>query len=789
MLRDRQFALLNLVGLSVGLACTILIWLWVSDELSIGKSNKNDKRLFQVMQNLTEAGVTQTIEYVPGPLAKALADEIPEVEYAATAVPANWFSSKGIISLNDKSIRASEQYISRDYFRIFSIDFIEGDKNNPVANKSSVAISEELAMKLFNTTKNVIGKTVSWKHEDSGTDFGGLFNVSGVFKKPAPNAADKFDLLFNYDLFVDKRPGLLNWGNSDPSTYVLLKEGANSEQFNAKIKDFARLKYKSLHASENADGMSGLFIQRYSDKYLHNHYENGAPAGGRIAYVRLFSIIAVFILVIACINFMNLSTAKASRRMKEVGIKKVVGATRGILVYQYLGESLLMSFCSLFIAVILIALLLPQFNEISGKHLVLAFDLKFLMSILAISLITALAAGSYPAFYLSASKPVSVLKGKIRTSIAELWIRKGLVVFQFSLSALFIVSVIVVYKQMKLIQTKNLGYSKDNTISFRKEGKWTGDEETFLAEIKKIPGVVNASSASGDLIGDHGGTSIVEWEGKKAGKDIEFGGLWVDYNWIETMGLQLVDGRSFSKQFGSDSTKVILNEAAVAAMDMKNPVGKTIKLWGKEVQIIGVTKNFHFESFYQKVKPCFLQYGGNGGNILIRLKTGTEKETLSLINKVYAEYNPGLPFEYKFLDENYRALYAAEERVSVLSRYFAGLAILISSLGLFGLAAFTAQKRQKEIGIRKVIGASVKNVVLLLSKDFMKLILLAMLIAFPVSFWIMHHWLEGFAYRVHIDVMIFIIAGLSVLLITLLTISFQSIRAALMNPVKSLRSD
>ncbi|MBS1597377.1 MAG: ABC transporter permease [Bacteroidetes bacterium] len=789
LIRDRQFTLLNLVGLSIGLTCTLLIYLWVSDELSIGKFSKKDNRLFQVLANNTEAGNIQTTEHVAGLLANALATEMPEVESAATSVPASWFSSKGILSVGVNSVRASEQYISKDYLKIFPLEFIAGDQQNAVPNKSSIAISEELAMKLFHTTQNVIGKVVEWKHEDSGTDFGGIFTVSGVFKKPPPNSEDQFDLLFNYDLFVDKRPGMLSWFNGDPNTYVILKEGTNEKQFNDKIKNFIRAKQQALYGSKNLEWIGTLFIQRYSDRYLYNRYENGVPVGGRIAYVRLFSIIALFILIVACINFMNLSTAKAAKRMKEVGIKKVMGATRSSLIFHYLGESVLMSFLSLAIAIALLSFFLPTFNQIAGKHLTLHFNVAFILSILAITLFTGLIAGSYPALYLSGAKPITVLKGKLNPSLIELWIRKGLVIFQFTLSAIFIVSVLVVYKQIKLIQTKNLGYDKENVISFRKEGKWTGDVKTFFADAKKIPGVLNASSASGDLIGDHGGTSNVEWEGKKKDQEIEFGGLWVDYDWVETMGLQLSAGRSFSPKFGSDSSAIMLNEAAITAMNMKNPIGKTIKLWGRDMQIVGVLKNFHFESFYEKLKPCFIQYSNREGNIIVRLSANNQKETLTHLNKIYKAYNPGVPFEYKFLDENYNQLYASEQRVAVLSRYAAGLAILISGLGLFGLAAFTTQKRQKEIGIRKVIGASVKNVIFLLSKEFIKLILVAMLIAFPLSFLIMNKWLEGFAYRVHMDVIIFIATGFAVLSISILTISFQSIKAAMMNPVKSLRTE
>jgi putative ABC transport system permease protein len=793
LLRDRQFTLLNLIGLSTGLACTFLIYLWVTDELSIDKFHKKKSQLFQVLQNVPLGdGNILTIEQTPGILAKTLADEMPEVEDAAIVrTPGPQENPTGILAINDAHIKAKELYVTSNFFNFFSYDLIRGNKDKVFSDKYNVLLSDELAMKLFHTTENIIGKSVEWNRSDRySTKLNGTYIVSGIFKAPPPSSSAQFDILFTYQLYYDKYTSYLNnWGSSNPQTYVLLKKGISLEHLNARVKDLMKSKWKALHGSEDLQWIGTLLLQPYSEKYLYNRYENGAPAGGRIEYVKLFSIIAIFILVIACINFMNLSTAKAARRIKEVGIRKVVGARRGALIFQYMGESMLMAILSLMIASVLVWISFPAFKTITGKDLVIHLNSGLILSVLAITLITGLVAGSYPAIYLSGFRPAIILKGKLNNSAGESWIRKGLVIFQFAISAVLIVSVMVVYKQMKLIQNKNLGLNKDNIIHFSNAGKIQENQTAFLSEIKNIPGVINAAAMNGNTIGTHSGGSGIEWVGKAPGQEVEFSGLDIDYGLIETLGIKMAEGRSFSTKFGSDSLKVIFNEAAIAAMGLKDPIGKTIRMWGQEKQIIGVVKNFHFESLYKKVGPFFFNCSQNNSNILVKIKAGKERETIAQVEKFYKQFSQGLPFEYKFLDDDYQALYASEQRVSVLSEYFAGIAIIVSCLGLFGLAAFTAQKRQKEIGIRKVIGASVSNVVMMLSKDFLKLVLIAVLIAFPLSWWMMHRWLESFAYRVRIDAIIFLASGGSIILITLLTISFQSIKAALANPVKSLRTE
>ncbi len=788
-IKDKQFSLLNMLGLSTGLACVLLIFLWVSDELSVDKFNAKDTQLYQVMKTAPTAdGGIETFPYTPGLLGQSMQRELPEVQYA-TVVRANASDeAAGIISINNKRFKASSEYVDQNFFKVFSYTIIDGNANGFLSNKYGVLLSDKMALKLFSTTQNITGKTIEWNRGG----FSGSYTVSGVFQSSPSNATAQFDLMFNYKIYQSKESeDLANWGSNNQYTYLLLKKGTNADAFNKKIKDFTKGKIKQFYPDDKGllHWEGDIFVQRYSERYLHNNYVNGVISGGRIEYVKLFSIIAIFILVIACINFMNLSTAKASGRMKEVGIKKVIGASKGSLILQYIGESILMAFASLIIALLFVVLLLPAFREITGKDLSLHFNIGLAIAAISITLITGLIAGSYPALYLSHFKPVSILKGRLVTTSGESRIRKGLVVFQFTISVVLIVSVLVVYQQMNLIQTTNLGFNKSNVIRFSNDGNLKNNVSPFLAAIKILPGVINATTESGDFFGsaNHGGSGI-DWDGKDPNLGIEYYGNDAGDNFFETMDLHVVEGRPFSKPF-ADSSSVIFNETAIKAMGLKNPIGKTVALWGKKKQIVGIVKDYHFKSLYDKISPAFLVYDPNADNTLVRIKAGNEHQTIADIKSLFLKFNNELEFNYSFLDDDYNKLYASEKRVAILSKYFAGIAILIFCLGLFGLAAFTAQKRQKEIGIRKVIGASVRNVVAMLSKDFLILISISLLIAVPLSWWLMNNWLQSFAYRIHISPLVFLITAISVVLITLLTISFQSIKAAIANPVKSLRTE
>jgi putative ABC transport system permease protein len=788
ILKYRQFSLLNILGLSAGLACALLIFFWVTDEWKVDRFHKNDRRLYQVMVNSYLPGGIQTEDLTPAPLPKAMIAEMPEVEDATAIVFPNGEEGQRIVSVLDQSVKARELFVDRNFFNVFSFTLLQGNKKTALADKYNSVLSDELALKLFHSTRNIIGKTIRIY---KGTDFRqvyGSFNVSGVFQKPTVYSSIQFDLLLSNQWMFDKGESG-QWSSRVQCTYVTLKEGTNTAQFNNKISQYLRSKAVPGNGIGSEDDPGTLFLQHFSDRYLHNRYENGAPAGGRIQYVWLFSLIAGFILIIGCINFMNLSTARAVLRIKEAGIKKILGASRGTLIFQYLAESILMSIVSMMIGIILVILLLPAFNQLTGKQLGLQYSGNVILAILAFTLFTGIISGSYPAIYLSRFNPATSLKGKLTGSANEQWIRKGLVIFQFVLSVCFIIAVFVFYKQTSLIHTKNLGYNKDNIIQFGREGKLRQGMQEFLTEVKKIPGVVQASSMQGNMLNDHGNTSDLEWIGKGPGDKTSFAGLWVDYDLLETLGIDLVEGRSFSSRFGSDSSKMILNEAAIAVMELTDPIGKKIRLWNREYEIIGVVKNFHFASLYEEIKPAFFCYSSYNNHVLVKIKAGRESQTIAGLENLYKNYNLGLAFEYKFLDEEYQKLYASEQRLATLSRYFAALAIIISCLGLFGLAAFTIQKRQKEISIRKIVGATATNIFTLLCKDFLCLVFIALLIAFPLSWFVLNEWLRNFAYRINLSADIFFITASIMLFITLSVISFQAIKAAIVNPVASLKTE
>jgi putative ABC transport system permease protein len=782
LLKDRQFTLLNLLGLSVGLACTLLIGMWVTDEWHMEKYNANDPRLYQVKINRKTDNGIQTGDYTQGILAAALRTDVSEIADASVVLPASWFGDGGVASFGDKKLKARPQYADSNYFHLFDCPWLDGDRRQLFADKQGVAVSAAFAQKMFGTTQKIVGQRLHYEHGD----FSGDYAIRGVFEPNPANATEQFDLLFNFAKAQEVRTGLKTWDQeSDPHTFVLVGPGTNIDVLNRKIANFVQSKTGKA-------GDRTIFLAKFSDRYLFNRYENGMQAGGRIAYVRLFTIIALFILVIACINFMNLSTAKAAYRAKEVGIKKVVGAGRGSLILQYLTESLLLAMLSMGAAILIVWLLLPVFNEITGKQLVLRFEPKLILTVLGMAVLTGLVAGSYPAFYLSSFRPVAVLKGMVKTSWGELAARKGLVVFQFTLSVVFIAGVLVVYKQVAYIQSRDLGYNRDHVIHFEipleMDSAKIAGAVSFVNELGNLTGVVNAGSYAHTLMGDHGMINGVNWPGKKANMDVDFANIEVGYNFLETAGIKLKAGRNISQNANS-LHEVIMNEAAIKAMGINNPIGKTISFWDEKREIVGVAADFNFESLYQQVKPAFFRIYPVVPSVMVRLRAGSEQQTIDRIKAAYNRFNPGMAFEYKFLDEDYQQWYASELRVGVLSRYFAILAILISCLGLFGLAAFTAQKRRKEIGIRKVVGASSARIVYLLNKEFLALVGVAILIAFPLVWLGMHKWLDGFAYRATIGYGVFVVTAVAAMAITLLTIGYQSLKAAWANPAESLRTE
>ena len=773
--RYKSATFINLVGLSSGLACALLIYLWVYDEMQVDGFHEQDQRLYQVMLNQEEASDVITTNLSPGRLlSETLPQDFPEIEKAVMSTDPSWSITFNLTS-EEKKLKTIGKFVGEDYFELF-YGLTLGQAEQVLVDKASVVISERLATKLFGSSANAIGKTVDWQVLSIKQQ--GI--ISGVFKESPANSTDQFDLAVSFDHY-GTLVGPPNWANIYESvTYVLLAENHQIQSLQNNLK---------LYLSQQATSMDAqLFVQKYSNHYLFGDYEQGVQAGGRITYVRIFSLIAFFVLLIACINFMNLSTARSARRMKEVGIKKSVGAKRSSLIFQYLGESVILAFASLGLALIMVQLVLPQFNEITHKQLEFSYSAQIGWTILAITLFTGLVSGSYPALYLSAFQPVAILKGRLTGLGGEIWIRKGLVVFQFSLSIILLVSVFVLYSQSHFIQTKNLGFEKEQLIYLENEGKLTDNLEAFINGLTQIPGILKASASTTSVV-NNGVTETLSWP-ENPTNEIPFGRSTGYYDLIETLGVPLLAGRSFSREFANEQQKIVVNESAVAIMKLDQPLGKQLRFRGQEVEIIGVVKDFHFQSLHEAVGPMFFHFDPRFlTGILVKLEAGSEKRSLAGLEEFYQSFNPGYAFEYTYLDEIYQAEYEAESRVSILARYFAGIAMLISCLGLFGLATFSAERRMKEIGIRKILGSSVWEIVQLLGKEFSLMLLIACLISLPISYQLAKNWLDGFAYRIDLTWWIFAAAAAFAFVIAGLTVGIQTLKAARINPVLCLRDE
>lgn len=775
-MRNKSSFLINLIGLSTGLAGVCLIYLWVHDEMGVDTFHKKDNQLYQVMAHFESPASISTGDATSGLLADALLEEIPEVE-AVTMSNNEFFTPKGIVLAGEKSLAITGLFASKNYFEVFSYPLIQGDLKQVLAEKNNIVISQTLARKLYGSPAEAIGNTLEWQ----ARFFKETFQISGVFADIPANSTAQFEAVILYDWLTNADHYAMDWSGTYAETYVLLKEGSDLQALNTKLIAFGE------------DGKRGLerftlFFQKYSNRYLYDVYENGIQAGGRIDHVRMFSLIALLILIIACINFMNLATAQASKKMKEIGVKKAVGASRTALIVQFLFESIFIAVLSLIVAVALVAFLLPHFNHITAKQLQLIPNYPFMMAMVGIVLFTGFLAGSYPAFYLSGFKPLMVLKGKLNSSTGIPWLRRSLVVFQFTLSMIFIVGVLVINRQLQYTQNKNLGYDRSHVLCFQNPPS-DADPQVFLSALKQIPGVVETSNMYWSVLTGYDANGGFSWRGvaedqKRIIKSPRFG-----YRVVETLGLELIAGRSFSKDYHDDDTRIILNETALKMMQIEDPIGKSIKHGNSSVEIIGVVKDFQYGSLHQIIEPMVLRFRPYGRDVLVKIQANTEKSVIAQLEQKFKSFYPVHPFEFTFLDENYQRLYESETRVSILSKYFGSLAILISCLGLLGLTTFTAERRIKEISIRKVLGASIWRIVKLLSVDLTRMVLAAILISIPLSYLIMQKWLEGFAYKIHLDWWIFGIAALSVLLIAWLTIGIQTLKAASVNPAQCLRNE
>lgn len=775
LLRNQTFSVINVLGLALGLACSLIILLWVQDELAIDRFHASDERLFRVMENQAWAGQdVNTTPATPGILAENLKKDFPEVEKAAVMT----YETNFLLTVGNTFGKEKGRFASEEFLSMFSFPLRQGDIRTALARPDAIVLSEKLAHKYF-PNQNALGKTVRLNKTDD-------LMVTGVMADVPENSSLKFDYLGSWALFLKYNAWVKQWSNNGPRTFVLLNPNVEPEQFSEKIRNYIAL--KTNKQTSNIE----LFLQKNSDAYLYSNFKNGQSDGGRIEYVRMFVIVAVFILIIACINFMNLATARSVKRAKEVGVRKVVGAGRQSLIAQFVGESLLISFLALSVAVLVVVLLLPVFNELTGKKLAFQVtDLSLWFLLLSLTLLTGLLSGSYPALFLSSLKPVVVLKGVLKFKPSATIFRKGLVVFQFSLSILLIVGMIIIYRQIRYIQTKNLGFDKENLVYMPLEGELQKNYQAFRSELMTQPGIKEVSASWSDPLEVGSSTIGVTWPGKDTTQRILFNQTAVHYGYLKAMSVRLKEGRDFSPAHTTDTTNYIINETAARKIGYKNPVGKELTFWGRKGTIVGVVKDYHINSLHVAIDPLILhmQRGGFDGVVMVRSEAGRTEDALTSLEKTFRTFNPEYPFEYKFTDQEFGNTYKSEKIISELANYFAFLAIFISCLGLFGLAAFTAEQRTKEIGIRKVLGASVTNIVLMLSKDFLWLVLLSSLVALPVAWWTMSSWLEKYANRIDIEWWMFAVAVVAALFIALFTISFQSIKAALMNPVKSLKTE
>jgi len=776
--KNKTFSLINIMGLALGLACSLLIMLWVSDEYNVDAFHKNGLQLYSVYERQNHDGQWSAFHGTPGIMADEMKRVLPEVQYATNYA----WNDLNTFEANNKILKQRGNHAGQDFFKMFSYPLLEGNPITALQTPSDIAISKKMAEDFFGSPAEAIGKTIRCQNK---TDF----KITAVFDDIPQNSTAKFDYIINWQSFLEDNKWAKEWTNNGPPCYIMLRKDADPKAFEAKIVRFL----DNYNKEQTPNDYTRLGIERYGDIYLHSNFDkNGNISGGRIQYVRLFSLVAIFILLIACINFMNLTTARSVKRAKEIGVRKVVGAMRAALIRQFMSEAMLIVTLSITVALMIVMLVLPQFNGLTGKHIVMPFENPlFWFSIAGLLLITGSISGSYPALYLSSFKPVRVLKGLPKFSRTALWFRKGLVVFQFMLSIILIIGTIVVKEQARYIQTMNLGYDRENLIYIPLEGDLTDKYELFKNQVQNMAGIQNVTRMTQNPTQIENGTGGVEWEGKDPTSGVEFTWSMVGYDFTKTLHTRIIRGRDFSKDFATDSVGYILNETALKITGYKNPIGKPFTFWDKKGTIIGVLKDFHFNSVHTPINPLVLSLGENitWGEALVRTKAGQTKQALASLEKVCKELNPKFPFTYKFSDEEYQNLYANEQVINQLSNYFSILAIFISCLGLLGLVMFSAEQRTKEFGIRKVLGASPGILFSLLSREFLVLVLIALAIASPIAWLAMNKWLQDYQYRINITWSIFVIAGLFAVAIALLTVSFQAIKAAIANPVKSLRTE
>ncbi len=774
--KTRGYSFLNIFGLAVGITAASLIFLWVEDEVSFNGHFANKPFIYEVKSKQTYGENTFVFGATPGQLADAIKTEIPEIADAARVDDRR---SK-LFSLADNSLYQTGAYVDPAFLNIFSINFLEGDKKTALEDINSMVISSSMAKRLFGK-ESALGKTLK-------VDDGEGYKIAGVVEDMPNNSSIRFDWLIPFKNYERINQDLQNWGSNSTNTFVLLKSNSDLAAANNKLHHFIAKKRNDEHPT------SSNFLYAMERWRLYNSFKDGIEQEGRIKYVRLFSIIAWVVLVIACINFMNLATARSEKRAKEVGMRKVVGATKASLVGQFLGESIILATLSALLAISFTYLSIGAFNGLVEKELTVElFNPLHLAFLVGIVLICGLLSGSYPAFYLSAFNPITTLKGGKQKAGAAGSIRRGLVVLQYAASITLIVCTVIIFQQIQHVKGRDMGFDRSQVLNTPIRGAMADHLDLLKHQLMEIPGVERVGPSSLNILSIYSNGNAPDWEGKDPNLTALVGFMQTDADFIPTMGLQLVDGRNYREHMLGDSTSIVINEAFAKLIKPDGKVaGQTVR-WGNDppLTIIGVVKDFVYNNVYTPAEPLlFFPFRGTSGLLNIRTKAGVDLvKTVAQIERVVKAQNPKYPFEYNFLDDLFDNKFKSEMLIQKLAGIFATLSIIISCLGLFGLAAFTAERRTKEMGIRKVLGASVSSLVGLLNREFVVLVLVSCAVAFPTAWWIMNDWLGNYQYRTDLHWWVFALAGLGALAIALFTVSSQAVRAALTNPTKSLRDE
>jgi len=763
---NKVLSFLNILGLTSGLFCFLLIYLWISDEKSIDKYHTKIDQLYSVY--LTASDDANLGYGTSSLLYKELKLKVPEIE-AVTAMQNNGRNST--FSNGQKVLKQEGRYVSENFFSMFSFNIIEGNSTTALHLPSGIAISKEMAELFFDDSRNALGQTLTYDNSKE-------LKVTAVFESGNENTSEKSDFYLPYKTLFADNPWMNEWKNLGTYTYVQLNEEADVNKLEQKLKSF--LKDYGLNLE--------IRFQPYGDRYLYADIKNG---GGKIESVRLFGIIAFLIMLIASINFMNLASAGSIKRAKEIGVRKVLGAGKSSLVTQFLGEATLLSLVSLFFALIAIALVLPIFNQITDKNInLLNLPSSSWVMVFVITISTGLLSGSYPAFLLSSFKVTDIFNKKIETSARTKWIRKALVVFQFTISVVFISSMIIISKQIDFVQNKDIGFDRENLLAITLSKDLQKNYNAFKSSALQISGISSVTKTSHIPLGEYGTSPEVIWNGKTDDDGSLFTGMVGSSDFTKTYGVKLLMGRELIHN-NPDNIEYLINETAMKQMNMENPLGQPLSFWGNPGIIVGVVKDFHFSSLKESIFPLIIRSEGYSEfNIaFVKYNTDNIQQTLAELESLHSTLNPAFPFEYRFVDSEYDKLYKSESTFYKLSTYFSILAILISCLGLFGLVIFTAEQKTKEIGIRKVLGASVFTITSLISRDFITLILVGIIIGSPISWFFMNKWLISYEYRIDMPWWVFGLTAFLIFGIALFTISFESIKAAIANPVKSLRNE